>query len=132
MVRRPPRSQLTCTLFPYATLFRSGLIFGVIEALTPIVGWALGSIAAEFVAEWDHWIAFCMLLVLGGMMIRNGLKHEPEETSPVTRHSFWLLAATGFATSIDAMAVGVSLAFIDKTGRAPRREIGGKYGLNLG
>lgn len=97
----------------FSEAVRTGLIFGVIEALTPIVGWALGSIAAEFVAEWDHWIAFCMLLVLGGMMIRNGLKNEPEETSPVTRHSFWLLAATGFATSIDAMAVGVSLAFID-------------------
>jgi putative Mn2+ efflux pump MntP len=46
-------------------------------------------------------------------MIRNGLKNEQAETAPVARHSFWLLAATGFATSIDAMAVGVSLAFID-------------------
>src|SRR3546814_20267758 len=97
----------------FSDAVRTGLIVGVIEALTPIVGWALGSISAEFVAEWDHWIAFCMLLVLGGMMIRNGLKHEPEENSPVTRHSFWLLAATGFSTSIDAMAVGVSLASID-------------------
>src|SRR3546814_7699804 len=47
----------------FSEAVRTGLIFGVIEALTPIVGWALGSIAAEFVAEWDHWIAFCMLLV---------------------------------------------------------------------
>src|SRR3546814_11160680 len=41
----------------FSEAVRTGLIFGVIEALTPIVGWALGSIAAEFVAEWDHWIA---------------------------------------------------------------------------
>lgn len=92
---------------------RTGVIFGVIEAITPVIGWALGSVAAKFVADWDHWIAFCMLCVLGVMMIRNGYRDDPEEAAPVARHSFWLLAATGFATSIDAMAVGVSLAFID-------------------
>ncbi|NYT59905.1 manganese efflux pump MntP [Alcaligenaceae bacterium] len=97
----------------FSEAIRTGLIFGVIEALTPLVGWAMGSIAAEFVSEWDHWIAFCMLLVLGCMMIRNGLKNEQEVETQVIRHSFWILAATGFATSIDAMAVGVSLAFID-------------------
>ena len=92
---------------------RTGIIFGVIEALTPLVGWALGTIAAEFVADWDHWIAFGLLVFLGLAMIRKGTKKEAETATPVARHSFWLLAATGFATSIDAMAVGVSLAFID-------------------
>lgn len=92
---------------------RTGIVFGVIEAITPLIGWGLGSIAAEFVADWDHWIAFGLLLGLGSLMIRNGLRAEKAEATPVVRHSFWLLAATGFATSIDAMAVGVSLAFID-------------------
>lgn len=92
---------------------RTGVIFGVIEAITPVIGWALGSMAAQFVRDWDNWIAFGMLCVLGAMMIRNGLGADQEEATPVGRHSFWLLAATGFATSIDAMAVGVSLAFID-------------------
>ena len=92
---------------------RTGLIFGVIEAITPVIGWALGSVAARYVEAWDHWIAFVMLCILGGMMVRNGLSLAEEDAAPVTRHSFWLLAATGFATSIDAMAVGVSLAFID-------------------
>src|SRR5690554_2871678 len=55
-----------------------------------------------------------MLAVLGLHMIYNGFKTEEEEDAPVrTRHSFWLLAATGFATSIDAMAIGVTLAFVD-------------------
>lgn len=97
--------------FPEA--LRTGIIFGVIEAVTPLIGWALGSVAAQYVEEWDHWIAFTMLCILGLMMIRNAFKDEDEEAPPVSRHSFWLLAATGFATSIDAMAVGVSLAFID-------------------
>ena len=92
---------------------RTGVIFGVIEAITPVIGWALGSMAAQFVRDWDHWIAFGMLCVLGAMMIRNGLGADQEEATPVGRHSFWLLAATGFATSIDAMAVGAGLAFVE-------------------
>jgi len=97
----------------FSEALRTGLIFGVIEALTPVVGWALGSAAARHVQDWDHWIAFGVLCALGLMMIRNAFRPSVEADSPVARHSFWLLAATGFATSIDAMAVGVSLAFID-------------------
>lgn len=97
----------------FSEALRTGVIFGVIEGLTPLIGWALGSIAAEFVAEWDHWIAFSLLLILGLMMIRKAFSNNQETATPVARHSFWLLAATGFATSIDAMAIGVSLAFLD-------------------
>ena len=94
---------------------RVGIIFGVIEALTPVAGWALGLAAADYVADWDHWIAFVLLGVLGAHMIWNGCQpgDENEETPKTSRHSFWTLAITGFATSIDAMAVGVGLAFID-------------------
>jgi putative Mn2+ efflux pump MntP len=58
---------------------RTGLIFGVIEAITPIIGWLIGQAATRWVAEWDHWIAFTLLLILGLHMIYNGLKHEDEE-----------------------------------------------------
>ena len=94
---------------------RTGVIFGVIEAVTPVVGWLLGRAAGRYVAAWDHWIAFVLLAALGLRMIRNGLApaDEAEVVQKPARHSFWLLAATGFATSIDAMAVGVSLAFLD-------------------
>lgn len=93
--------------------FRIGIIFGVIEALTPVAGWALGRAASGYVSEWDHWIAFTLLAVLGLRMIRAGFAApEPGAVKPES-HSFWLIAVTGFATSIDAMAVGVGLAFID-------------------
>jgi len=93
---------------------RAGAIFGTIEALTPLVGWLLGSAAVRYVAEWDHWIAFALLAALGAHMIWAGLgsSDEVDDQRP-TRHSFWNLAVTGFATSIDAMAVGLSLAFVD-------------------
>lgn len=113
--------------FPDA--LRAGLIFGVIEGLTPVMGWLLGQAAAKYVTAWDHWIAFTVLGILGLHMIYAGLKPESppsEETAenaqsaasgamdvPRRGHGFWSLAATGIATSIDAMAVGVGLAFLE-------------------
>jgi manganese efflux pump family protein len=91
---------------------KAGIIFGVIEALTPLIGWLLGKAAAQYVSAWDHWIAFTLLSVLGVRMVVNGLANRTEETKPES-HAFWLLAVTGFATSIDAMAVGAGLAFVD-------------------
>jgi putative Mn2+ efflux pump MntP len=91
---------------------RTGLIFGTIEALTPVIGWALGQIAAPYVTAWDHWIAFVLLGALGLRMIREALsKPEAAESKP-SSHSFWILTMTGFATSIDAMVVGVGLALM--------------------
>lgn len=99
----------------FSDALRTGIIFGVIEAITPLIGWLIGSAAAKYVQEWDHWLAFVMLSVLGLLMIRNAVRDPGEEQAgePPRKHSFWNLALTGFATSIDAMAVGVSLAFID-------------------
>lgn len=92
---------------------RTGLIFGVIEAITPVIGWSIGQVATRFVESWDHWIAFVLLLVLGLHMIYNGLKQDDEEREKPGQHSFLILAVTAFATSIDALAVGVGLAFVD-------------------
>jgi manganese efflux pump family protein len=92
---------------------RTGLIFGVIEGLTPIVGWALGLAAAQYIADWDHWIAFGLLSVLGVRMVLAGLVPAKPDSHRPPSHSFWVLAITGFATSIDAMVIGVGLAFLD-------------------
>jgi putative Mn2+ efflux pump MntP len=100
----------------FVDAIRAGLIFGVIEAITPLIGWMLGQAASVYISAWDHWIAFIVLSVLGARMIHAGFAgeavHMPAET-PANRHGFWGLAATGFATSIDAMAIGVGLAFVD-------------------
>jgi putative Mn2+ efflux pump MntP len=93
---------------------RTGAIFGSIEATTPVIGWLLGAAASDYVRAWDHWIAFTLLGTLGAKMIWEGLKHDDDRDPPVSRHGFWQLALTGFATSIDAMAVGVGLAFLDE------------------
>jgi len=67
---------------------RTGLIFGVIEAITPVIGWLLGRAAGRYVSQWDHWIAFVLLGVLGLRMIRNGLApaDADEPVAKPTRH----------------------------------------------
>ncbi|MDT9582323.1 manganese efflux pump MntP family protein [Stenotrophomonas indicatrix] len=94
---------------------RAGIIFGVIEAITPIIGWLLGRAALQYVEAFDHWIAFGLLGSLGIHMIYNGLRPDSgeDDEDPSQHHGFWKLALTGFATSIDAMAVGIGLAFMD-------------------
>lgn len=91
---------------------RTGLIFGIIEAITPIIGWGLGLFASQYIMEWDHWIAFGLLSLLGIRMIVEGSKSQLEQEHKVKRHGFWLLVVTAIATSLDAMAVGVGLAFL--------------------
>ncbi|MFZ4832856.1 manganese efflux pump MntP [Rouxiella sp. Mn2063] len=94
--------------------FRTGLIFGLIEAITPLIGWAIGLAASQYIMDWDHWVAFTLLFVLGMRMILEGCKNKPEEQSiSQQRHGFWLLVATAVGTSLDAMAMGVGLAFLE-------------------
>lgn len=92
---------------------RTGAVFGIVEAITPLLGWAAGFAASQYVAAVDHWIAFILLGIVGGRMIMHSLKPAAERAEAVTGHSLWALMATAVGTSIDAMAVGVSLAFLD-------------------
>ncbi|MXG37237.1 manganese efflux pump MntP, partial [Escherichia coli] len=97
----------------FSEALRTGLIFGAIETLTPLVGWGMGMLASQFVLEWNHWIAFVLLVFLGGRMVIEGFRTtEDEACEAPRRHGFWLLVTTAFATSLDAMAVGVGLAFL--------------------
>ncbi|MGV3345229.1 manganese efflux pump MntP [Enterobacteriaceae bacterium LUAb1] len=92
---------------------RTGIIFGCIEAITPLIGWAIGIAASQFIMRWDHWVAFSLLLVLGSRMIWQGCRKDTGSLQePRCRHGFWSLATTAVATSLDALAIGVGLAFL--------------------
>ena len=96
----------------FSEALRTGLIFGSIEATTPVIGWALGRAASRYIEAFDHWIAFGLLAGIGGKMLWDSFQRDPEAEKP-QRHSFAVLALTALGTSIDALAVGVTLALID-------------------
>ena len=87
-----------------------GLWFGAFQALMPAIGWLLGSAFADVIAAVDHWIAFVLLAIIGGNMIRESLDKEEEACDPSLAPMAMLLLAV--ATSIDALAVGVTFAFL--------------------
>ena len=98
---------------------KAGLVFGAIEATTPVIGWAMGRPAADYVEAIDHWIAFALLGLVGAHMIRESFappEAEGDGTSPKKAGKFAPkigLVATAIGTSIDAAAIGVGLAFIN-------------------
>lgn len=97
----------------FAEAVRTGAVFGVVETITPLLGWGAGLAASQYVAAVDHWIAFTLLAFVGGRMILHSLKPPAERAAAPRGHSLSVLLATAIGTSIDAMAVGVSLAFLD-------------------
>jgi len=92
-----------------AMTLRTGAIFGVIAAITPLVGWLAGVAAAQYVTEVDHWIAFALLAGVGVHMTLQAWSRADDEPRST---SLGATVITAIGTSIDAMAVGVSLAFL--------------------
>lgn len=97
----------------FSSALKAGAVFGVIEGITPLIGWGLGLLAAGLVEQIDHWIAFVLLAVVGGKMIWEACKPlDPGFETIPARSGPWALIATAIGTSIDAAAVGVGLAFL--------------------
>ena len=85
--------------------------FGGFQALMPLIGYFVGISFADYVAEVDHWIAFVLLGIIGGKMIKEAF-HKDEECEYDPDFSLKTMFVLAVATSIDALAVGVSLAFL--------------------
>lgn len=91
---------------------RVGLFFGVFQAAMTLLGWLAGSRIIDFISTYDHWLSFGLLSIVGGRMIWESL-HEKEnghKSTDITR--WWLLFVLSVATSLDALAVGLSFAFL--------------------
>ena len=87
-----------------------GAYFGVFQALMPLAGWLLGSQFAGYVTKLAPWIAFVLLALIGGNMIREALSKEEENASAALDVKTMFLMAV--ATSIDALAVGITFACV--------------------
>ena len=91
-------------------IMTAGLWFGGFQALMPLIGWFLGSSFKQYVTEIDHWIAFILLAVIGGNMVKESREKEGEQNASFAFFTMLMLAV---ATSIDALAVGITFAFLD-------------------
>lgn len=92
-----------------------GLWFGGFQMLMPVIGFFLGSLFAEAIEAFDHWVAFGLLVIIGINMLKEALEKEdesgddPEKDADLSVRTMFLMAV---ATSIDALAVGISLAMV--------------------
>lgn len=92
-----------------------GLWFGGFQMLMPVTGFFLGSLFAEAIEAFDHWVAFGLLVIIGINMLKEALEKEdesgdgPEKDADLSVRTMFLMAV---ATSIDALAVGISLAMV--------------------
>lgn len=96
--------------------------FGMFQALMPVLGWLSGRWAIELIQAFDHWIAFGLLLFIGGKMIHEGIQTDGQPaTNPFKLRVLLMLS---LSTSIDALAVGVSLSFLKTEILTPALMIG--------
>ena len=90
----------------------TGLYFGFFQGFMPALGFVLGAQFSSFITNVDHWIAFALLAIIGGSMIKEAFGEEEELNDSF---SFKTMLPLAVATSIDALAVGVNFAFLGLT-----------------
>jgi putative Mn2+ efflux pump MntP len=105
-------ASIAAKRFTFANFFRFPLAFGIFQALMMVLGWLAGSAIIDLISAYDHWLAFALLVFIGGKMIWESLRKESDEKRK--KYTGWLtLLALSVATSIDALAVGLSFAFLE-------------------
>lgn len=94
----------------------TGLYFGIFQAGMPLIGYLVGKQFAQYITRFDHWIAFILLGLIGANMIREALSKEDENEECCddknSSFGFRAMLPMAVATSIDALAVGVSFALL--------------------
>lgn len=99
-----------------------GLWFGFFQALMPVIGFLLGDAMYGFISDYDHWVAFSLLFLIGANMIREGVSNEGEAID--SSLGFMTMIVLAIATSIDALAVGISFAMTEDEMVLPAMLIG--------
>jgi putative Mn2+ efflux pump MntP len=97
-------------------MLRMAVVFGGFQFFMPLLGWLLGSKAQVFIAAYDHWLAFALLVLVAGRMLKeawDSRRQKEEQPLRFDPSQGWPLLILGLATSLDALAVGLSLAFLN-------------------
>ncbi|MFN2353030.1 MAG: manganese efflux pump MntP family protein [Desulfopila sp.] len=110
--------------------FRLSWHFGLFQALMPVIGWYFGTSIQHYVEAYAHWIAFALLFLVGGNMIREAFTREEDEDSAHKDATKGLtMVILSIATSIDALAVGLSMSLLKVSIVTPAIIIGIVAGL---
>ena len=94
-------------------VFRVALSFGIFQAMMPVLGWLAGRTVVDLIANYDHWLAFGLLAFVGGRMLWESLHDSDDKLRETDISKGLLLLTLSIATSIDALAVGLSFAFLE-------------------
>ena len=92
--------------------FAIAACFGIFQGLMPAIGYFLGSTFTQYVTRFDHYIALVLLGFIGGKMLLDGLKKDDSCEFDGTGLTVGALLLQGVATSIDALAIGITFAFL--------------------
>jgi putative Mn2+ efflux pump MntP len=104
-------SGLTVRPFRLGFAFKIAFLFGLFQALMPVLGWLAGLSFRSLISGFDHWIAFGLLAFIGGKMVFEGFS-DGSATKERNFLSLYILLVLAVATSIDALAVGLSFALL--------------------
>lgn len=98
---------------PGRLVLRVTLAFGLFQAGMTLLGWLAGSSVTAYISPYDHWLAFGLLIVIGGHMLWESFHTSESEERRAARIASWpVLFVLAVATSIDALAAGLSFAFL--------------------
>jgi manganese efflux pump family protein len=99
--------------YPIRQFLRLAISFGLFQAFMTFLGWLAGNTIIKYISTYDHWVAFGLLAFVGGRMVWESVHDDEthEKTNDFTR--WWLLLTLSIATSLDALAVGLSFAFLN-------------------
>ncbi len=93
--------------------FLIALCFGLFQAIMPLIGWFVGTKFETYISAVDHWVVFALLGIIGGKMLFEAFECKEDEDLSDFKIDFKEIIMLGIATSIDALAVGVSFAILD-------------------
>jgi putative Mn2+ efflux pump MntP len=106
-------SSISQRTLPLWQGFRVALSFGLFQAFMTVIGWLAGRTVIEFISAYDHWLAFALLLFVGGRMIWESLHEKGGRKANIDIARWLFLITLSVATSLDALAVGLSFAFLE-------------------
>jgi putative Mn2+ efflux pump MntP len=131
-------SGITLKTVGFRQTFRLSWHFGLFQAMMPVIGWAAGLSIRETIEAYDHWVAFALLAFVGGGMIKGALFGDESDRRDKDPTRGMTMVMLSIATSIDALAVGLSLSVLNVSIWTPALVIGivaGSFtiiGLHLG